>query len=446
MRRSPDSLRSRRPSTRSLAALAASAALLALASCAGDRAPGGEIAVHELTPRFLAKSVARHAALAADAHGRVALTYVTDSANGLDLWLAVSSDSGETFAAPQRLNDRPGSVRSEPESRPIAAFGEGGRLAVAWSEVSGDPALSLATNLIVRASGDGGTTFAPAARVNDDYRLPPCSHEFPALAFRDDGSLIAAWLDERNNKTWDEARISTSLVTSVSRDGGLTWSPNWLVSSRACPCCRPALASAGAGNVAIAYRTAIVTGRARWSWKPNPPGEEPLHDPALAQSSDGGFTFTTDTLVSADGWRLDGCPAVGPSLTASSEDGGSYAWLTRAGGRSEVFVAPWRAPQGLAGVKRAAVDGVSDATHPRLVSAGGSTLLAVDGRSASDTTRSVIAVRALESDGSLSPWTLFGANARDGWIAAQDAHSSLVVWSELDRNSSRIRLARMTRP
>src|SRR5688572_20892119 len=125
-------LRSRRGSWGIRAALAI---VLALGTgCAAPRSADDWISVREVTPSFLTSGSTRDAALAADTHGRVALTFVTHDSTGKNLWLSVSRDSGTTFGPPARVNPRPGKVDSYPESRPIAVFGPGGELAVAWSE------------------------------------------------------------------------------------------------------------------------------------------------------------------------------------------------------------------------------------------------------------------------------------------------------------------------
>src|SRR5262249_9086463 len=159
-------------------------------------------------------------------------------------------------------------------------------LAVAWSERRAGP--SGAVDLRVRASADFGRTFGAVATVNDDASGPPpglgwhrlhawarehradAFHGFPALAFVADGSLVAAWLDDRKTPGPGVARRST-LWHARSNDGGQSWSANLAVSDSACPCCRPALASGAAGGVALAYRD----------------GSNDVRDPRIALSPDG---------------------------------------------------------------------------------------------------------------------------------------------------------------
>ena len=398
-----------------------------VAGCGAGRKPGDWVGVREVTPTFLAALGARDAALAADSHGRVALTFVTrDSSGGKDLWLSVSQDSGTTFEAPQRVNPRPGSVNSFPEGRPQAVFGAAGRLAVAWVERrEGD---AHAADIAVRGSGDGGRTLSPMAIVNDDLEDPKQAfHGFPALAFLPDGSLFAAWMDERELPATGEEPTRAAIFYAVSPDGGQNWSDNRMLTDAMCPCCRPVALSDSAGRVAIAYRSAM----------------DDVRDPAIAVLLRGGEQFALDAMISEDGWKLAGCPAVGSALTWNGPAGGHYAWYTGADPPG-VYVAPWRPESGLAGVKRGLNDSLSGASHPRLAALGETTLIGVEGRPLDDSTRTVLAVRALRSDGSLTPWCFLGADATDGAIAGLDPGHAVACWAEHEATGPRTRVARLT--
>ncbi|HUK62196.1 MAG TPA: hypothetical protein VLV15_02645, partial [Dongiaceae bacterium] len=174
------------------------------AGCAAPRTPSDWVGVREVTPGFLLRLEATDAALAADDHGRVALTYVTRDSTGKNLWLALSRDSGLTFAPPVRVNPRAGTVSSYSENRPQPVFGPAGRLAIAWTERCADS--TRAFDLVVSASGDGGASLSAPAIVNDDRAIdlhawrrshawsvpnPRAYHGFPALTFLADGTLFA---------------------------------------------------------------------------------------------------------------------------------------------------------------------------------------------------------------------------------------------------------------
>jgi hypothetical protein len=428
-------------SARRGAALALLAGALAAASCAPSRHPGDWVALREVTPAFLVSLGASDPALATDRRGRVALTYVTRDSTGRNAWLALSRDSGVTFSVPVRINARTGSVVSFPESRPLPAFGTSGEFAVIWTERSSDSA--RAADVVVRASGDAGVTLGPPAVVNDDDRLraqhvhdwpwlwhhPWTSnawHAFPALTFLPDGSVFAAWLDERENPIGPGEPSTSSLYAAQSTDGGLHWGENQRIAASVCPCCRPVALADAEGRVAVAYRR----------------GAADLRDPALAVSSDFGRTFALDTLISADRWLLKACPDQGAALTWNRGRGGHYAWYTGAE-PAGVYLMPWHDDHGAAGVRRALADSLHDAESPRLAPLGESTLIGLEARPAADTTRHVFAVRTLDPGGSLTPWCFLGADASEGWLAGLDAHSAIACWVERDGESHRVRIARL---
>jgi hypothetical protein len=413
--------------------------LLAVVSgCASKHDPADWVSVREITPAFLVTLSAMDPAIAADDRGRVALTFVTRDSSGRDLWLSISRDSGLTFARPVRANLRRGSVSSYPEGRPIAVFGPGGALAVAWTERRADS--TRAVDLVVRASGDGGVTLGPPVVVNDDRLVPgvrrrgksqpnPAAyHGFPGLAFLPNGSLFAVWLDERHNTPSAEEPSVSSLYAALSRDGGQSWSPNVQVSDSACACCRPLAVSDPLGKIAVAYRNGAGNQR----------------DPALAVSLDGGSSFALDTLISADRWYLEGCPDQGPALTWNLRGGGRYAWYTGSE-PAGIYLVPWQAGHGAAGIRRMMTKSLSRARRPRLAPLGGAALLAVEAQSNEDRSRRVIAIQAIEEDGTLSPWSFLGADAEAGWIAGLDRRTALACWVERGSEKPRVRVARLRR-
>jgi hypothetical protein len=390
---------------------------LALTGCGAWR-NADWVRIEEAGTGFVGHRVVRHPTLATDGGARVALTFVSPREDGsLDAWIALSSDSGASFGAPVRLNRRDGAVVSQPQTSPVASFGPGGRVAVAWIERR--EGATSAMDVMAAASGDGGTTFARPAAVNDDVAdAKETLHGYPSIAFRPDGRLFASWIDERESRSRNPAPATSCVFAALSEDGGMSWGDNRVLTDRACPCCRPALAVDAGGRTVLAYRS----------------GAANLRDPALLLTPDDGSSVAFDTLLAADRWELDSCPTSGPAVTAG-EDGGVVAWYTGSG-TPGVYLVPWRASIGPAGVRRTVMDSLATATEPRLSRNGDATWIAVDAAASAEPRFRRLAVRVLDRDGTLTPWSFLGADAGSGSIAAVSPDRALAAW--IERGSLRL--------
>jgi hypothetical protein len=159
----------------------------------------------------------------------------------------------------------------------------------------------------------------------------------------------------------------------------------------------------------------------------------------LAVSTDRGASFPLDTIVSADRWRLEDCPAEAPSLVWNGAAGGALAWYSGAspGG---VFLMSWHPDHGAAGIKRPIEDDVAGARRPRMSAVSAATWVMVE-----DPGRALVSVRLIQADGNLTPWATLGAGVRTGWIAAQDPRTAVACWSEMDEAGTRVRVVRLRR-
>ncbi len=427
------------PSSRSLLVLLLSLLLPAVlaSGCAPSRHGVPWSDVREVTPPFLVGLAASDPSLAIEPGGRVALTWVTREGAGADAWLSVSADSGAHWSEPARLEPRAGMVSSYSESRPVVAWGRNGMLVAAWA--SARDTTHTADDIAVRVSADGGRTWGAARLVNDDHTDPRSTyHGFTALDVLPDGRPMVAWIDGRFSAAPGEEPHLADLFATTTSDGGETWSDNVYVAEGVCPCCRVNLRAdqppGGAVEVAVAFRGAV----------------DDLRDPRLAISRDGGATFTYDTLMSADRWKLDGCPSIGPSLTFR-DGGGHYAWFTGESTDSSLagrpapgaYLVPWRTGIGPSGAKRALGDSLRDASRPMLAALGRGTLIGALGGAVGGPARKVLALRRLEPGGELTPWLYLGAAVRSGAIAGQGENGAWAAWTEKTEDLTRVRVARL---
>jgi hypothetical protein len=76
-------------------------------------------------------------------------------------------------------------------------------------------------------STNGGLTFSPPVRINDDANHQTKWHWFGTLSVAPNGRIDVVWYDTRNAVN----NIDSQLFYSFSTDGGVTWAANVPVSN-----------------------------------------------------------------------------------------------------------------------------------------------------------------------------------------------------------------------
>lgn len=328
------------------------------------------------------------------AHG-VLMTWTGKSASGpgTDLFYASSSDLGDTFTEPQRVNSTSGEVSDHGENSPeLLTSPDESTLYAVWN--ARDPKEPGASHVRFSRSSAMRPSWSPAITVNDDASA--VSHGFQTAAVGPDGTIYAAWLDGRNRgaDTHDHASHDMTGGTSDvylarSTDGGKTFEKNVRVASSICPCCRPSIGFAG-NRVLVA-------------WRQVEPGD--LRDIFVASSSDRGETWSKPALVARDGWKIKGCPHVGPSM-ASLGDKLYIAWFSEAAGNPGIYLAASSNGGESFGPKEMVSTGTEDPTHPRLAEGDGRLALvfqARDAKQAGGWGPMAVWYREIAQDGKLSP-------------------------------------------
>jgi hypothetical protein len=88
------------------------------------------------------------------------------------------------------------------------------------------PSYSDGTDVMFARSTNGGASFSPPVRINDDPTTNKW-HWFGTFSVAPNGRLDAVWYDTRN----DPGNFLSQLFYSYSTDAGATWSPNVQVSA-----------------------------------------------------------------------------------------------------------------------------------------------------------------------------------------------------------------------
>jgi hypothetical protein len=251
-------------------------------------------------------------ALAVDRDGQPIVVWAAGGHGGNHLFLA---RPGAT-AAPVQINPSDLLVDSLHQA-PGLVVGPGGEIYVSWSSSKPKPSgVLFASDLRLSRSLDGGRTFEPPLRVNEDR---PTSHSFEHLAVTPDGTLLVAWIDTRgghgSTATW-LARVTErgSRVEGVTR----------LEAGETCVCCRVSVSAGPGPQAAVMWRKVF-------------PGD--VRDMVLSTSADGGRSFDAASLVHADRWRIAACPHRGGTV-ATDARGRRYAlWYTERRERPEILLA-----------------------------------------------------------------------------------------------------------
>jgi hypothetical protein len=320
------------------------------AAPSADSAGGRETAGAARAVRVSAeRTEAAEPAVASGRDGSVYAAWVEHHGKEADVRLAHFDGEERALGQPVRVNPNAGEATAWRGDPPTVAVAPDGTVYVGWT--ARDESAPHATTLYLSASRDGGRSFDPPTRVNDDRK--PCDHGMHSLAVGEGGRVYVAWLDDRNvepSKPPGDGSAPThsepnrEVFFASSDDGGRTFTPNSKVAGEVCPCCKTSLAVGEGGRVYVGWRQVL-------------PGN--LRHIAVASSNDGGRTFSPAVIVSDDRWELQGCPVSGPALAAAGpalrvlwytagEAGspGLYWSESRDGGRS---FSPRRALAGAAG-------------------------------------------------------------------------------------------------
>jgi hypothetical protein len=166
---------------------------------------------------------------------------------------------GKTPPAPVRVNPHAGAATAWRGDQPSVAVDKNGSVYVVWTarvEENG----KKGTDLYLSVSSDLGQSFGAPVKINDDK--VPAAHGMHSLHVDDNGRVYVSWLDERNvvapqpstKAEGHHMESNRELFIADSTDGGRTFSRNRKIAGDACPCCKTALAVARDGTVYVSWR------------------------------------------------------------------------------------------------------------------------------------------------------------------------------------------------
>lgn len=362
-----------------------------LASAAESRrgTPAAPAAVFEPEAHSLGKAKSPKF-YARRAHGLMMLNTVSAPGGGADLMFQSSSDLGDNFEEPMRVNDTSGEVSDHGENSPqLLTSPDESTMYAVWN--ARDPKNPAASVVRFASSGTMRPVWSPAITLNDDGK--PVSHGFQSAAVGPDGTIYAAWLDGRDGRASTEGATggTTSIYLTRSTDGGKTFSKNIRVATNVCPCCRVAFG--------------FVSGKVLLAWRQVEAGD--IRDIYFASSADGGKSWESGKPVFRDGWKIKGCPHVGPAM-ATLGDKVYVTWFSEGAEDPAIYMAVSSDAGKTFSPRQKISAGTTDPTHPQIAVGEdriGITFQARDAKVQGGWGKMSVWYQEVRANGSLSPLT-----------------------------------------
>jgi len=296
---------------------------LALAACNKTQEPTPAVTAMPLpaaTPLRvapLALPVATAAAqpdLVADDRGRLLLSWIEPQDDAHALKFATFADN--RWSTPQTIAAGDDWFVNWADT-PHLAITPDGALWAHWLQKSA--AATYAYDVMLARSADGGRSWSPPLRVNDDGLAT--EHGFVSLwpAARD--TLGIAWLDGRESAAEDAhadhsghgAEVSGAMtLRTATFDAQRQRHAEARLDAMTCDCCQTDVATTARGPLLV-YRDRTP---------------EEIRDIAVTRQQQG--TWTPAHLVHADRWTMPACPVNGPAVAAQGDEV-LVGWYTAAG-------------------------------------------------------------------------------------------------------------------
>jgi len=265
----------------------------------------------------------------------VAIAWSAATATAIDVYAAVSRDTGKTFSAPVRVNDVPGDARVTSEQPPRIALVPGlsarsaPSIVVVWTAKA-----AAGTRILSSRSTDGGRSFGASKPVPGSDAAG--SRGWQSIGVDARGRVLVLWLDHREAagapggmmhhdssksapattpKSDPTERAALSKLYFASLDGN----GSAVITKSVCYCCKTSLVASGEDVYGV--------------WRHVYPGSQ--RDIAFTVSHDGGRAFASPVRVSDDGWHLDGCPENGPAVAVDAGHRVHVVWPAPPDGKNE---------------------------------------------------------------------------------------------------------------
>jgi hypothetical protein len=225
-----------------------------------------------------------------DSAGVIHVAYFADN----NIYYTRSSDGGESFSDPLRVNTEAGFASGGRFRGPDIAVGKDDRIHVVWYNDGYRQKRPKQERGVMYSRLDAGTKrFEKARNLNHKP-----SDNF-SLAADDGGRVAVIWM-------------AAGIFVNRSNDGGETFADPINLKVDPCECCGSRAVYARDGNLTVLYRDKT----------------DNLRDTCLARLPSGSSTISSNVQISATPWPIESCPMTGGFLN-ESKAGLIAAWETK---------------------------------------------------------------------------------------------------------------------
>jgi hypothetical protein len=274
------------------------------------------------THQTLAVTGAANATPSLAASGRTVAAVWTATKDGLaNVYLATSTDGGATFSPPRRVNDQDGDAGATNEQPPrVVVSGSGtGQTFTVIWSKRDTGPMDTRRDVIRMARSTDGGRTFSPPRYTHDPSLSG-ARGWEAVTLGPNGVVHALWLDGRE---------ATKKIAAMSHKGmPHKGQPPQEIYHGTLGGDGRMIETRIAEDVCFCCKTAVAVdsrGGVYAAWRHVFPGS--MRDIAFARSSDG-RQFSPLVRVSQDNWHLNGCPEDGPSLAVDPSGTIHIAWAT----------------------------------------------------------------------------------------------------------------------
>lgn len=241
----------------------------------------------------------RDPSLQREADGTVHVVYVDEQPGGPAVFYR---RLGPRAFGPVRVSPAGLSVSAHGEAPPVLQILPSGSLTVAYAAALPG---KWKNEIRLQSSTDGGAHWGIAEHLHPE-RIG--AHSYLSSAVTAAGEPVFAWLDDSTGHMGLHAKVGAA--------------PPVTLDAETCQCCGTALLAGREGKVWLAYRDA----------------DDDIRDFRVLRT-DGAGGFDRGRTLSADEWKIQGCPHTGARL-AQTPDGALWAtWFTAGTGQAGIYAA-----------------------------------------------------------------------------------------------------------